>query len=72
MSGSSYTYFTPLKNCQLRYLLEQLPDDAIIQVPSINREPGKFISADHVFFDSRENTISLDGDISEAHKGDQT
>lgn len=68
MSGQSYMYFREMTSKELQVLLARLPDDAVIQIPSINREPGQFIGADHVFYDPRENTICIDGDISEAKK----
>ncbi len=67
MSGSSH-YVTKLTVGILRQLLDQLPEDLPIQIPSLNRSPGSFINADHVFIDTKENYVSIDGDISESFK----
>lgn len=65
MSGFSMSY-TVLTAGALKAALANVPDDMPVLVPSINRRPGEFIPADHVFVDSKENYLSIDGDIAEA------
>lgn len=66
MSGESHSYMRPITLGDFRRITSGLPDEYMIEVPSINRCPGEFIGADHVFVDPREAKLSIDGDISEA------
>ena len=56
MSGQSH--YTPrgITIGKLKNLLKGWPNDLVIKVHSINRAPGSFIRADHVFIDGREGT----------------
>lgn len=55
---------------KLKDLLKGWSNDLVVKVPSINRDPGSFIKADHVFIDGRDGEVTIDGDISEARKDD--
>lgn len=70
MSGQSH--YTPggITIGKLKNLLNGWSNDLVIKVPSINRDPGSFIRADHVFIDGRDGEVTIDGDISEACRDD--
>ena len=66
MSGSSFSYMKSITVGELVSLLQSYPPDLIVQVPSLSRCKGNFIDADHIFVDTKEGYVSLDGDIAEA------
>jgi len=70
MSGYSLTWLGAeiLTVGELRRQLEDIPDHLRVRVPSLNRCPGEFIEADHLFVCIRDGEVCLDGDISEAKK----
>lgn len=68
MSGYSTMYEGKLTVGELTAELDGLPKNTVVCVPSLNRAPGEFINADHVYVDLRDNTVCIDGDVAEASK----
>ena len=67
MSGTSHSFVggKQLTVAALLDLLRDVPGHLWVEAPSLNRCPGKFIQADHVFIDTKDGYISIDGDIGE-------
>ena len=68
MSGYSTSFDKKVTVGDLKKFLEQCPDDYLVEVPSLNRCQGSFITVDHAFVDPRDKTVSIDGDISETRR----
>ena len=68
MSGYSTSFDQKMTVGGLKKLLDQCPDDYLVEVPSLNRCRGSLITADHVYVDPRDKTVSIDGDIAETRR----